>query len=1214
MAKKKLCLALCLSAFSMVMVPAVQAFDLTQSATTVSEDFNTMWNGSEGTLDLPAGWKVEANKIGPRRVGDWNSASTVVMYQGGPNLPTNAKNGTWNFGPENSDRAIGGFTTTVADGTRGVNLITKLTNSDPNQIITNLTLDYNIEKYRKCANDAGFTVSIFTSPDGVNWTNAGDQYATQFPKEADTAEGAAVVPINVTEKKGQTLRVHVVPGSDIYVAWNISVSTGSSPDKAPGLAIDDIKINAVFADSDPDWVDPEVPEINHSGIYLRGVDGVWDPTDEWEFNKLSDTQFELRNKIISGTFKVADASWSSSCNYGSNGSNIMMGEPYKLASGVDTNISCGANAYNCARILLTIVDGEATLLLEPNEDSTGLTTVYMIGDFNDWNYMGTQGALNLDTSDNLFKGQVNLKAGNSGLSNWLIYQRLGMAGAWGLEQNATAASTSGTLIKGKKGTVASEPATYEVSFNLATGEYSLTKLTASVSEIKLNPSETILVPNLPEEVKVLSLNNSLIHYNDQARMFNEIAEAEGKKASWTKHTNLGKTLDYHWNEGDGMTDAGLPGAKMVIRSDAWSHIILQEQTALPRTDLETFRASVKKWVNYIRENCPNPNAVIILPMNWHYAQDWSNFKEFNDIMVKNYTDVATELGVVVCPVAVAYGNKFDKDGGPTTEAEWFLPGDDRHPTIRSTYMAALMEYGLIFNEDPAKVSYFPQYTTDYDSKKIDATIAAEMRDYASKALAQYENTVNHHESAIKFDLKLFDDFGMETKAENAVWSVEPSTASITDGKFTAIEEGDYIVSVSAAGLSTTAKVTVTSPVEEYEALPVIEFGADSADYEQDFNAIGSDAEAVLPEGWRIDRTDSPRAVGTFRNALDHTTYAGGANLASNAKNGVYNFGASDNEDDRAVGGITTGVDGGTRAVNVYTHLSNGSIRKIESLDISYNIEKYRDGANGAGYTVKLYSSADGVNWKEAGEDFVNVFAKSAATQGAAIVPIETQSTAGNLPVSLVGGAELYLAWNISVTSGNDCSGAPALALDDVKINAKYAEIPEYAYYIYIENATNYDSVGLYAWGDSELFGAWPGQNPFNKVVKDDVTYDVFGHNAETGSYQLIYNNNNQGSQLADYAISGGQDYYFKATNSGLQLVSDPSSVSNISDGDSNMNFFITRDSISCKNASSIEIYSISGNVVLKIDSNLGSIDSLPAGFYIAVAKNNSKTVSKTFCK
>lgn len=1187
---------------SAALTPAASAIGLTPGSSLVTETFDSMWSDGAPTLTLPEGWRVDRNLTAPRRVGPWADAATEVMYAGGVNLASNAKNGTWNFGPDNDDRSVGGLTTTVTNGTRGVSVLTLLTNEDAEKIISSLNISYSIEKYRRGANAAGFQVQLFTSSDGENWTNAGETFQTYFEPDSETL-GAEIVPISTTRIDGRSLRTHILPGEPIYLAWNISVASGSTPDKAPGLAIDDVEINAVFVDSDPDWEDPEVPEINHSGIYIRGVDG-WDAMDEWEFNKLSDTTFELKDKVISGSFKVADASWSSACNYGSNGSSIMMGEPYVLKSGVDDNISCGGNAYNCSRILLTIEDGTATLTLIPNESMEGLSTIYMVGDFNGWNYMNTDGKLELDEATGAFKGQVTLRAAEDGLSHWMIYQRLGMAGAWGLENDATEASPlEGTLVKGAKGRIATAPGTYEVSVKISTdgsGSYSLAAVEAVASELTLAPASTILVPRNPESVKILSLNNSLIHYNDQSAMFNAIAAAAGKDAEWVKHTLLGKSLATHWDEGDGLAADGLPGAKMMVRSQPWSHIILQEQSSLPRTDPATFRTNVQRWVDYIREYCPNPNAVIIMPVNWAYSGDWSNFTTFNDIFLANYRAVADEFGLVLCPVMVAYQNEYDAAGAEGL-APWFQ--DDRHPTPMSTYMAACMEYGLIYNADPRDLTYVPSDVT--------AAEAAAMREDAYKALAGFTQTVNNATGTIRFQAAVLDSFGLELSGEAVEYSVDGDDATISsDGVFVSTTLGEYTVTAKAAGFEKVAIVKVADAVTEMEILPAIVFDIDSPTYVQDFNSLGDAAEAVLPEGWRIDRTDTPRGVGSFLTAMDHTTYAGGVNLPSNAKNGVWNFGPD--AEDRAVGGITTGVANGTRAVNVYAHLLNEGSKKYTSLDLSYDVEKYRDGNNAAGFSVTLYTSVDGRNWTAAPAEFTTVFPASSATVGAAEVPIETVSVSSNLPVNFAPGLDLYLAWNISVSSGSECQGAPALAIDNVSIEPVPAPVPVYDWHIYIEDQTGFEALGLYAYGDKEIWGAWPGQAPIDQQTIDGVTYQVFGHNEASGNYNIILNNWNRGLQLPDYPIKGGQDYYLRATPTSLSAVS--SLVDDVAIDSTGREISFNGSTVGCADASGIRVYTITGILLLETNCSTANLSTLPGGIYIAVAAGEQFTATRRILK
>lgn len=1106
---------------------------LTADNSTVTETFDGMWDAatSAATLNLPAGWRIDRQMNAPRMVGAYSTAATEVMYTGGVSLASNAKNGTWNFGSSAipSDRAVGGLSTTVDGGTRCVSVMTQLTNGGTLPI-NKLTISYDIEKYRKGDNDAGFIVQMYYSADGSTWKKAGDDFKTEFAKDNET-NGAEVVPITTTTVSDKQLNTAVEVGSSIYLAWNISVSSGTSPNKAMGLALDNISIAASFGEPqiDPDQKDLNRPPFVASGIFLRGEVNGWGAITDWEFSNEGSGTYVLYDKELSGAFKVADASWGSACNYGSNGTAAKMDSPYELVLGTNDNISCGGNTYNCKRIVLTLSDGTATLLLESDNDDTNLTSVYVIGDNNGWNYMDKSGELKLDTNDQLFKGQVSLAASADGMSHWRIYQRLGMSGPWGA-QNGVATTgniTSGKLEKGSTASISTEPGTYVFTFNIATGDFTLSKLGTVIKSVTLMPADVTLVPELPEKVKVLSLNNSLIHYNDQAAMFNDIAAAMGKDAQWTKHTMLGKPLSTHWDEGDGLGGDGNPSAKMLIRTEAWSHIILQEQSGLPRTDVEAFRKNVKQWIGYIREYCPNPNAIIIVPMNWAYSGDWTNFTDFNSKFYANYMDVARETGVTICPVGVAYQKVYD-DGGVEGIAPWFQ--DDRHPTDMSTYMAACMEYGLIFGVDPSTITFHPTSVSDTD--------AATMRHYASQALAGFNNIVDHTSATVRYKAVTLDQFGMKTDApEDLIYNVndggtlDENHVFISNGT-----EGSYTITAQNDRFNTTATVKVAHAETEVTVLPAIDMNADKLAHEEDFNVMGTADDATLPEGWRIDRqTSAPRIVGSYDAAQDKTMYAGGVSLPSNAKNGLWNFGQDDSAD-RAIGGITTGVAGGTRCVNVYAHFVNSGHKNIENLQISYDVEKYRKGSNPSGFTVQMYYSVDGRNWTSAGDNFCTKLEPDAATEGYAVVPGEVIPVSAVLNAKMQPGVDFYLAWNITVTSGEAANNAMALAIDNFKLTGELPSFPAAKHYIYVIDETDYDALGLYAWGDSELFGAWPGESWVDEKTIDDNVYKVFLLDAEGGTYNLIFNNWNNGKQVADYTITADRDYYLRVTETGVTEV------------------------------------------------------------------------------
>ena len=1259
---------------------AQDVVEVNASTTQVTQNFDGMWDGTEATLLMPQGWRVDRNLSAPRTVGSFASASTTVMYTGGTSLASNAKNGTWNFQSSStpSDCSVGGLSTTVDGGTRCINVMTCVKNAG-DEAITKLNIAYDIEKYRDGDHAAGFAVQLYTSTDGTNWTSAGDDFYTYFAPDAATA-GAANVPISTIAINGKQLKVNIAAGEQLYLAWNISVASGSSPNKAMGLSIDNVAIDATFASqdlsayiyvedvtkwstlymngtlpessaqvngvnykvwaidmdganhtltftdggsnsqsmnitanrdyylcltkteiteiTDPEnytgWVDPSRPPFVASGIYLRGEVNSWGAVTDWEFSDEGDGVYTLYDKTLSGAFKVADANWSSACNYGSNGTSALLDTPYALVLGTNDNISCGGNTYICKKIILTIANGSATLLLQSDDDETGLTEVYVMGDNNGWNYMDTSGKLQL-TENNIFTGQVTMNAGEDGYCHWRIYQRLGMVGVWGAESDLTGDNTSGTLVKGSTGTVSTAAGTYDVTFNLSNGEYSLVKSASTPTTMTLQPADVVLVPELPAEVKVLSLNNSLIYYNDQDAVFNDIAAAMGKNANWTKHTLLGKSLQTHWEEGDGVAEDGNPGAKMLVRSEAWSHIILQEQSSLPRTNIEAFRANVKRWVDYIREYCPNPNAIIIVPINWAYSGDWSNYTAFNSTFVKNYQDVALDLGVTLCPVGVAYQAVYDAEGAEGTNT-WFL--DDRHPTLKATYMAAAMEYGLIFGEDPASITYAPS--------DLSASEAASMRTYASNALNGFTNYVDHTAGQVHYKVTVRDQFGMEIEPADPVVMTLSDGGTLDNSVFTSNgTNGTFNVNATTGNFSADATVKVAAAETEVVVFPAIELNEQTLNASENFNSIGDEATATLPDAWRIDRQiTAPRTVGRFDMADTETMYSGGVNLASNAKNGTWNFGADDNSD-RALGGISTGVANATRCVNIYAHLLNTGKKNIENVNVSYNVEKYRKGSNAAGFAVQLYYSIDGRNWTSAGDKFRTYFAPDSETAGYASVPGETVAVSDVLDVPISRGCDLYLAWNITVASGDAANAAMAIGIDDFSISGELPTIPASKYYIYVDDQTGWDALGLYAWGDSELFGAWPGEASVGEVsINKATTYKVFLLDTEGGNYHLIFNNWNNGKQLPDYDITADRDYYFQIDENGVREVEVSTIIENVIDSKT----AITVSGNIAYFPGMIEVYNINGQKMAQGNNTL-SLGNLTKGIYILRATDGKQTTT-----
>src|SRR6266851_2072414 len=156
----------------------------------------------------------------------------------------------------------------------------------------------------------------------------------------------------------------------------------------------------------------------------------------------------------------------------------------------------------------------------------------------------------------------------------------------------------------------------------------------------------------------------------------------------------------------------------------------------------------------------------------------------------------------------------------------------------------------------------------------------------------------------------------------------------------------------------TATIVLVAAMSVYLVLAAISLST-SIVYTQNFDGMGTSATATLPTDFRVDKLSTVRTLGTFAAAATATSLAGGANLSSSASNGIYNFGSGTTTTgtDRAVGFLSSGT--ATFSGNLYAQLVNNTGGNLSGLQISYDVEKYRNGSNAAGFRFQMFYSSDG---------------------------------------------------------------------------------------------------------------------------------------------------------------------------------------------------------------------------------------------------------------
>ncbi|MDD3878183.1 MAG: T9SS type A sorting domain-containing protein [Bacteroidales bacterium] len=220
--------------------------------------------GTSATATLPSLWKID--KLGNvRTVGTYSAAVNLTDYRGGNGMGIMSANGIYNFGAGDAasatDRAIGWLSGT--NGTQSGNLYTCLKNTGT-EAIYSFNISYNVEKYKKGSNPAGFTIQLYYSTDGINWQDAGNDFQTDFAGGGFDNSGynnAPGVTVNVTDK---ILATPLAAGDSIYLAWNYSVSSGNSTSFSQALGIDDVSIEANFypPSFDAALIDWTLPQSN----------------------------------------------------------------------------------------------------------------------------------------------------------------------------------------------------------------------------------------------------------------------------------------------------------------------------------------------------------------------------------------------------------------------------------------------------------------------------------------------------------------------------------------------------------------------------------------------------------------------------------------------------------------------------------------------------------------------------------------------------------------------------------------------------------------------------------------------------------------------------------------------------------------------------------------------------------------------------------------
>jgi PKD repeat protein len=205
--------------------------------------------------------------------------------------------------------------------------------------------------------------------------------------------------------------------------------------------------------------------------------------------------------------------------------------------------------------------------------------------------------------------------------------------------------------------------------------------------------------------KVLFLGNSYTSVNNLPALVKDIALSFGDTLFIDQYTPGGKQLNQH---------AADPTTLSKIASQNWDHVVLQEQSQKPSFSPGQVATDVYPYAEIICDSikanysCSEP----VFYMTWGRKNgDASNCASYPPICTyegmqqrlrESYLEMSADNNATTSPVGVAWKNV--RDSFPSIE---LYTGDESHPSIYGSYLAACVFYATLYQKSPIGSTFVP---------------------------------------------------------------------------------------------------------------------------------------------------------------------------------------------------------------------------------------------------------------------------------------------------------------------------------------------------------------------------------------------------------------------------------------------------------------------------------------------------------------------------
>ena len=316
----------------------------------------------------------------------------------------------------------------------------------------------------------------------------------------------------------------------------------------------------------------------------------------------------------------------------------------------------------------------------------------------------------------------------------------------------------------------------------------------------------------------LFLGNSYTYVNDLPSMIASLAESGGDTLLFDVNAPGGYTLHGHSEN---------PTSISKITSDTWNYVVLQEQSQMPTIPFyrESWTYPAARELDSLI-GVSGSETVFFMTWGRRYggiqcidtfcSVDFVDFDHMQDTLAAAYDRISGELAAILAPVGAAWSNALDIDS-----AYVFWSGDNSHPNVYGSYLAACVFYSVFFGESPEGYSYHGG---------LSAMEASFLQQVGFETAADYLHTGDESHTPERFDLKCHPnpfnsavrislDFESESRSVEQVGSGPPGVgaSSARPGQVGGIEiydiSGRLVADLAAASAGGYNKGVGGSPAE-----------------------------------------------------------------------------------------------------------------------------------------------------------------------------------------------------------------------------------------------------------------------------------------------------------------------------------------------------------------------------------------------------------------